>query len=509
MFVDPDEVRQLRVKLDTIIQTFLNRGRIAEKKRRKLDLSKVMDESSIDEEIESELIQNNPLQTYTPKPKPKQEREKHKVFTDAYRELEDMEREISENESKVIGEVRWKETADVNREESSDVKDIAQNIEQLEESLVMEDTANDFDDKPELDSTTREGFLTKNTDLYNEFAGSYNIKTMFESKAEGMQTQDVEPRKEVKEHKQENVVEQDRKSITRKPGDVYTPEIDDIKAMALKYGLDEEVFRRLLESAKNIRTDKTQVKAETGMNAEEMDQLKEMLTSFKNKDVQWKKEQSKSKMEDEKLFRALVHSYPRKQIRNRLNDFQLNANEGLRGKDESSTHLSFSNRFAILSSRMKTNEGYNENVTAGSDDESEQSRKQVSEQSEKSAKHKHNASCKLNNTDKARELDVQSASEISDSSQNRLVDPEGIEVAENRSLEHENIKDIEPDSTHMFYKREASSGSDKSLHESDDKSTDNDGLKSLEEKLIKHGVLSKEIIEQLKDEWERNKDVKH
>ncbi|KAL4232103.1 ATP-dependent RNA helicase supv3l1 [Mactra antiquata] len=99
MFVDAEEVRELRVKLDSTIQAFLNKSRKIERKRG--TFTAILDETkdTSGNEVDAKVIENNPLQAYKPKHK---KREEDKVFADAFNEMHGLSK--SEQKSTVTAE---------------------------------------------------------------------------------------------------------------------------------------------------------------------------------------------------------------------------------------------------------------------------------------------------------------------------------------------------------------------------------------------------------------------
>ncbi|XP_045190308.2 ATP-dependent RNA helicase SUV3 homolog, mitochondrial-like [Mercenaria mercenaria] len=494
LFVDADEVRQLRLKLDAIIQSFLNRGRLSEKKRRKLDLSTVMNDQQAAgtglEKLEPDLIQNNPLQAYTPKPKPKKDSEKYKVLTDVFKELEDVERGIVEPEDKAIKslfsnvEDSSNESVnvekDIGKHEEKIVNDGATDIEKHEEKIVIAAAATDIEKHEEknvmIDTATdksaflkKEGFLSKNNEMYNEIAGSYKIEAMFQKK-------DKESTKSGQAHSDES-----QSANMSDSGEINKQEVT-------KFGMDIEEINEFKDMFTSNQNKKVRTPERSGMGEEDLNKLKDMLTSMKKLTGKRKKKPSKANdKNEEELVTKFVHVYPRKQIKKMNYDFQMSENEGLHDTGNSDKISNFSERFSILSNKNRP-----QNVQERNSDLNTELYKE-------SHGEKHDKSSSMKN----KSLAASRANKLNKSSSPKVNGTGNVEQAENnfedRTFEPEKET---PSLTHTFFVEGEESLSDKSLNGKTEISTER-GEGSLEEKLVEEGVLTAEMLEKLKAEWEK------
>lgn len=285
LFVDADEVRELRVKLDTIIQTFLNRHRFSSKRPDKIIASLDVAQDS-KEEVDTDLIEKNPLQGYKPKPKVKN-KEQNRVLAEFVNEMYGVENiihrpdlsveQVNKNEVKSF----WHNEETTNSSTNTSYVE-HEDLDYLEQESLQDTAVSLKDGITEQDSGRKDEDKVK---LYSKLTGSYDVKTMFKAKkgkdsdisdAEKLQVllemSDLEKKKLLMDGTGSNI-----HAINKLKTQLNYVEIDRLLVQLGK--MQEHVKRN-----ENHKGDETQNdNAKLGMNVEELQQVKNLLTRMHQK----------------------------------------------------------------------------------------------------------------------------------------------------------------------------------------------------------------------------------
>lgn len=449
-YVDADEVRELRVKLDAIIQAFLNRGKIAEIRRRKADISGLIEEGLVDatgtmeSDIDSSLIKENPLQAYKPKPKPKKHPDMYEAFASATAEIEGYDR-ISADTSKSVQ----------NRELETDVADVKSFWTEERQDTDIDSKPLSAESKLREEPKQDEGFLTKTHEQYQDLTGSYRIESMFQKKQEGHKPRRVIHHKyiddyvEIIEDKAEDMLERE-KTIKDKAAELSKPkevrdadeEIKDKLGMQTEIGIHYDLEKDEKAKKEFVDDETARVQVKAGMAQEEVQQFQDLLTSMKK--VRQKDKAAVINAKDfhddgemREILENHVHVYLPKNSRRRE---QVNITS--HGGDDLRSSVSSGTMSSVQTSR------------------------------------------------RSRVTDFASSSKRE------------VEKAESHSKVTSTEKEHFPDSTgYTAADKEGTVKFSEGMHE--DRHVELED--SLTEKLVKEGVISKEMLEQLKKEWESEK----
>jgi hypothetical protein len=181
------------MKLDSIIQTYLSQGMT----KGKSSLVHELYDKTAAVPPDDELFEQSPLQAYTPKPKPKRDDDKHRVFANAYKELERIEQsdyEFTDLSDPLPFKDNYTDTK--HSEKQKDMDELTKDLNLKDKSEEKRHNLWQFDEVQEAKTVKKEDKLKSlfsgKSKQYNAIAGTY-ASNIFSSDDDGNIERNQEP----------------------------------------------------------------------------------------------------------------------------------------------------------------------------------------------------------------------------------------------------------------------------------------------------------------------------